>query len=359
MVVLKLCSSETIDKLLNLVVTSKEDPLNVAFMAISLYFLRAFLCAYNTDHINSEGRITMLWSVLMWFSSLDGVSKISKNNLITSCIGGIFLAVQKRVHNLRLTTTEPLEHTFGTTRSWRREFTINEFLSYSNKIDIILKNVTESGIRMSTSKNGYMQGFRGFAAVVSKIRKKLTKKTATTYNDSWAVDIDYNGPPIIEQVNNKIVSAIRRIRTPVLNVMKVFGMQQLSLYCTDVYSLKDLCYIYQSSSKRQQNILHDESQLTQSQRVNTEEIIQRLSNLALDFNNGNGSKMSTLDENIDPEKIALDKLSEDNGVWVGFDCEVFYKFLCQDISNDKVGKLLCHMRDSVKNSMEKNELMGV
>ena len=102
-------------------------------------------------HINSEGRITMLWSVLMWFSSLDGVSKISKNNLITSCIGGIFLAVQKRVHNLRLTTTEPLEHTFGTTRSWRREFTINEFLSYSNKIDIILKNVTESGIRMSTA----------------------------------------------------------------------------------------------------------------------------------------------------------------------------------------------------------------
>ena len=37
-VVLKLCSSETIDKLLNLVVTSKEDPLNVACMAISLYF---------------------------------------------------------------------------------------------------------------------------------------------------------------------------------------------------------------------------------------------------------------------------------------------------------------------------------
>ena len=136
--VLKLCSSDTINKLMDLVVTSKEDPLNVAFVAITLYFLRTFLCAYNADEINSEGRISMIWSALMWFSSLEGVSNISKNNLITSCLGGIFLSVQKKVKNLRLTTTEPLEHTFGTARSWRREFTINEFLTYSSKLDIIL-----------------------------------------------------------------------------------------------------------------------------------------------------------------------------------------------------------------------------
>ena len=40
--VLKLCSSDTIDKLLDLVVSSKEDPLNVSFVVITLYFLRTF-----------------------------------------------------------------------------------------------------------------------------------------------------------------------------------------------------------------------------------------------------------------------------------------------------------------------------
>ena len=108
----------------------------------------------------------MIWSALMWFSSLEGVSKISKNNLITSCLGGMFLAVQKKVKNLRFTTTEPLEHTFGTARSWRREFTINEFLTYSNKLYLILKNIIEHGICSSTSSKGYMYGFKGFAEVV-------------------------------------------------------------------------------------------------------------------------------------------------------------------------------------------------
>ena len=96
--VLKLCSSDTINKLFNLLITEKEDPLNIAFMAISLYFLRTFLCAYNSENINSEARVTMIWSVLMWFTSLDGVSKISKNNLTTSCLGGIFLAEIGRAH---------------------------------------------------------------------------------------------------------------------------------------------------------------------------------------------------------------------------------------------------------------------
>jgi len=300
--ILKLCRSNTIDKLLNVILTSKEDPLNVAFMAISLYFLRTFICAYNADDINSEGQITMLWSALMWFSSLEGVSKVSKNNLITSCLGGIFLAIRKKIRNLCLTTTEPLEHTFGTTRSWRREFTINEFLTYSNKVDIILKNVIESGFHTSSSNKGYMHGFKGFADVVSKIKHKLMKKTVLPDEDNWAVDIDYNGPPIIDQIHDKIISAIRRIKIPVFNIMKVFGMQQLSLYCTEVYSVKDLINIYQSSSKHQQNLLSSTSQSVLQQKVNIEEILQRLSNLALDFNNGNGAKLTSTNEIIDTQK---------------------------------------------------------
>ena len=112
----------------------------------------------------------------MWFSSLKGVHHQSKHNFVTSYLGGIFLESQRKVRNLRLTTTEPIEHAFGTARSWRREFTINEFLIYSNKIDFIMKNVLEHDIKTSTSQKGYMHGFQGFANVIKQINLKLSKK---------------------------------------------------------------------------------------------------------------------------------------------------------------------------------------
>ena len=96
----------------------------------------------------------------MWFSSLKGVHQQSKNNFITACLGGIFLASQRKVHNLRLTTTESIEHTFGTVRSWRREFTINEFIIYCNKIDFIMKNVLQHDIKTSTSKKDTCMDFK-------------------------------------------------------------------------------------------------------------------------------------------------------------------------------------------------------
>ena len=88
--VLQLCSSSTITKLLTLLLTSNKDPLNTSFMAITLYFLRSYICAYNSVDLFCEVRVTMLWSALMWFSSLKGVHQQSKNNFITSCLGVIF-----------------------------------------------------------------------------------------------------------------------------------------------------------------------------------------------------------------------------------------------------------------------------
>ena len=88
-VVLKLCSSDTIFKLLKLIEMGAEDPMNIAFMAMSLYFLRTFICAFNNHGIGSEARITMLWSSLMWFTSLNGIHEESLNNFSTACISGI------------------------------------------------------------------------------------------------------------------------------------------------------------------------------------------------------------------------------------------------------------------------------
>ena len=352
--VLKLCSSDTINKLMSLLVTDKEDPLNIAFMAISLYLLRAFLCAYNAESINSEARVSMIWSALMWFTSLEGISKISKNNLITSCLGGIFLAAQKKVRNLRFTTTEPLEHTFGTTRSWRREFSVNEFVTYSNKLDIILKNVIENGICSSTSTKGYMHGFQGFAEVVSRIKQKLTKKSPFETEDNWAVDVDYNGT-IVDQIEKKIISAIGRINGPILNIMAMFNMQHLSPYCSEILSIKDLCSIYQSSSRQDNNLSIGDIVKAKTLTRNTDEIIKRLSNLALEFNSGNGNKLSTPDESIDADNVISKTLKGGEETWIEFDCQCFYNFISEDVSNCNVGKMLCHMQDSMRSSMEKRE----
>lgn len=145
--VIKICSGQTIGKSLSLVEDENKNPFTVAFITMTLYFLRTFICAYNGDDINPEGHVTMLWSSLMWFTSLDGIHLTSQNNFITSCLGGIFLALKKKLTNLRMTTTEPLEHAFGTARGWRREFTVNEFITYCNKLEILMKNLIQSDIK--------------------------------------------------------------------------------------------------------------------------------------------------------------------------------------------------------------------
>ena len=73
-IMLKLCSSDTIFRLLKLIEIGGEDPLNIVLlMTMSLYFLRTFICAFNGDELSSEARITMLWSSLIWFTSLNGI----------------------------------------------------------------------------------------------------------------------------------------------------------------------------------------------------------------------------------------------------------------------------------------------
>ena len=221
-------------------------------MAITLYFLRSFICAYNSDDLGCEARVTILRSALMWFSSIKGVHNQSKHNFVTACLGGIFLASQRRIHNLRLTTTESIEHAFGTARSWRREFSVNEFIIYSNKIDFIMKNVLQFDLKTSTTKKGYMHGFQGFANVVKKINQKLCKNKFERELDLWAVDVEYNSTiPVVEQINNKVVSTIKRIQGPVLNLMRVFDMEDISSYCGNIDKVAEICSIYHSMTKNE------------------------------------------------------------------------------------------------------------
>ena len=169
-IVLKLYSSDTIFRQLKLIEIGVEDPLNIAFMAMSLYFLRTFVCVFNGDELSSEARITMLWSSLMWFTSLSRIHDTSINKFSTACIGGAFLAMQEKVKSVCATIIEPLEHMFGTTQSWKRELTVNQFIIFSNKLELIMTSVINHDIKIGTSSKGYITGFVGVAEVVSKIK---------------------------------------------------------------------------------------------------------------------------------------------------------------------------------------------
>ncbi len=93
----------------------------------------------------------------MWYSSLNGIHEKSHNNFNTACIGGVLLSMHKKVCNLRSTTTEPFEHIFGTACSWRRKFTVNEFIIYANKLETIIKHVIKNGINTAILRKGLLE----------------------------------------------------------------------------------------------------------------------------------------------------------------------------------------------------------
>ena len=46
--------------------------------------------------------------------------------------------------------------------------------------------------------------------------------------DTWAVNVDYNSTtPVVEQINHKVVSAIKRIQASVLSLMRLYGIQDI------------------------------------------------------------------------------------------------------------------------------------
>ena len=91
-----------------------------------------------------------------------------------------------------------------------------------------MKNVLQHDIKTSTSKKGYMHGFQGFADVVKRINLKLSNPETDRNLDTWAVNVDYNSTtPVVEQINHKVVSAIKRIQASVLSLMRLYGIQDI------------------------------------------------------------------------------------------------------------------------------------
>ena len=296
----------------------------------------------------------------MWFTSLNGIHDKSINNFSTACIGGVFLSIQKRVKNLRTTITEPLEHMFGTTHSWKREFTVNEFIIFSNKLELIMTSVINHDIKTATSSKGYMTGFTGFAEVVNKIKNKLKKEKFVHEESTVAVDVNYNRP-LSHQIEKGLIEVINKTQPPILKLMKIFKIDEVSEYCNELSSILDICRIYRNSNKGvlSHNLpIHDKMEMKP---VEEEEVMQRLANLAMECNN---TDVGTFDVGDDVTSndvmiggVIYDRDSPDHLI-LNFDVTMFYRFLGCEITNDNVGRMLKCMYESMGTNFEKKKNWG-
>eukprot|EP00918_Siedleckia_nematoides_P101514 GHVU01221756.1.p1 GENE.GHVU01221756.1~~GHVU01221756.1.p1 ORF type:complete len:529 (+),score=56.22 GHVU01221756.1:54-1589(+) len=150
-IVLQLCSGATMGKLQALL--PYEDVISVLVTALTLFFIRIFLVGVNTKLLIVD-RPCLLWSALIWLTSLRGLNVTTKRNVATSIIGCVFLCLQRGIRAPRLCTTEPLEHTFGNLRQRRREFTVKELIEHMSRLETSFKNMTLHDIKVGGGGEG-------------------------------------------------------------------------------------------------------------------------------------------------------------------------------------------------------------
>ena len=79
-----------------------------------------------------------------------------------------------------------------------------------------------------------------------------------------------------------MIDAIKRIQSPVLNLMHLYGMQEISSYCGNIDSIDDKCSIYHTASQPQNIILETLKVSDEKLKHDEEEMMKRLTKLASD-----------------------------------------------------------------------------
>ena len=104
------------------------------YCLLMLTFLmsKLHLHAMNSSHVTAKHRSVCISATMLFFITIEGISPISKRNMVLESIANVFLVLNKSVTKVRHTTSELCEHMFGNMRQERREFTCSEF---SNVID--------------------------------------------------------------------------------------------------------------------------------------------------------------------------------------------------------------------------------
>ena len=91
-------------------------------LAVTLLLMNLHLHAVDSKDCPANHKAIYLWASMIWFTSISGVSLVTKRNIVTETIAMMFLVVREDVLYTRYATSETLEQKFGDTRSVEREF---------------------------------------------------------------------------------------------------------------------------------------------------------------------------------------------------------------------------------------------
>ena len=125
--------------------------------------MRAHPFGVNAKNCDARHRVLLIWSSMLWFTSLKGVSMITKQNIVCGAISMCFLIMPSDVPNPRYTTLEPNKHTFGMMQSVKREFTVNEMCDIVDKMWRQLTNILKGALqKYRDPQKGYSATFDDF-----------------------------------------------------------------------------------------------------------------------------------------------------------------------------------------------------
>jgi hypothetical protein len=172
LLVLELASVETVTAIMKL--EGSEDGATMAAISLMLMFLRINLYGVNSKTLGREVRVTFIWSSMLFFTSMKGVSMITKRNIVSASIGLVFLILRSDVEHPRRLTSEPGEHQFGCMRTIQREFTVKGMLEISMRMGRKIRAMVEAGLnKFRDRQKGYSSTFNSFLSDLDGTRAEI------------------------------------------------------------------------------------------------------------------------------------------------------------------------------------------
>ena len=126
-------------------------------MITCLFFkIRVKLVSVNCKGIlNTQQRVEMLWSSLLFTLHSDGTHVTTKRNTILEFVLMSFIMLRNDVLQPHLLRTEISEHSNAMLCGMQREFTMKDFLDIIEKLLLICKEVIYGGVKLERAPDGY------------------------------------------------------------------------------------------------------------------------------------------------------------------------------------------------------------
>jgi ribosome modulation factor len=140
-----------------------------------------FFKATNSDNLLRAQRIGYKYASLLWYLSIEGMSLVSKRNMLANVIGMIFLYAREDLKLFRACTEEIIEHLFGWLRQVDKEVTISSMANWVDRMEAFFSAGVRSGLkRGSKNQKGYMTGYDGFNRSLASMQAKQQESSYRT-----------------------------------------------------------------------------------------------------------------------------------------------------------------------------------